>query len=337
MRSPTPWRLVSMMAWLPLLLAFACGEEAKAPASGGSLAGDRAGPAPGLEGENRPPIIHSVAFKPPHILPGRPVRAQVDAVDPEGRHIEFRYRWTVRGRPFEDTGRTLEVPTWARRGDPIQVEVVASDRESESEPFVAKSGVANRRPTLLEIRIETQAAEDEGMGSWLAKPVAEDPDGDRLSFRYDWLINGRSSGHTRASLARSDSKPGDEIGLRAWASDGISESQPLTSLSFSVGNSPPEIVSRPPPLEETGLFLYVVRATDRDGDTDFVYALEKSPKGMTIDAQSGEIRWQASLENGGEHEVRISVDDGKGGRAHQGFYVQVEMTLPPPRFGLDAR
>lgn len=339
MRSPTPWRLVSMLAWLPLLLAFACGEEAKAPASGGSLAGDRADPAPGLEGANRRPIIHSVAFKPPHIVPGRPVRAQVEAVDPEGRHVELRYRWTVRGRSSEETGRTLVVPTWARRGDPIQVEVVASDGQSDSESFMVKTVVANRRPAMLEIRIETRSdeGEGEGMGSWIAKPVAEDPDGDRLSFRYKWIINGHDSGHAGASLARDDSKRGDEIRLEVWASDGISESQPLTSLPFSVGNFPPEIVSHPPPIEDSGFFLYVVRATDRDGDSDLAYSLEEGPKGMTIDSKTGEIRWQASLENAGEHAVRVTVEDGKGGLARQGFFVQVEMTLPPPRFGLDTR
>jgi hypothetical protein len=320
-----------------MLLASACGEEANTPASGGSLAANRADSIPGLEGENRPPVIHSIEFKPPHILPGRPVRAQVDAVDPEGRHVDLRYRWTVRGRLSQETGRSLEVPSWARHGDPIQVEVVATDGQSDSETFMVKSAVANRRPVMLEIRIETQADEGEGMGSWIARPVAEDPDGDRLAFRYNWIINGHDSGHTGASFARGDSTRGDEIRLQAWASDGTSESQPLTSLAFSVGNSPPEIVSHPPPLEDSGFFLYVVRATDRDGDSNLAYSLEEGPKGMTIDSQSGEIRWQAVLENAGEHEVRITVEDGKGGLARQGFYVQVEMTLPPPRFGLDAR
>ena len=267
MRSRAPGRLASSMTWLPLLLAFGCSEASNPPPSGGSLAGNGTDAAPHLGFEDSPPVIHSVAFKPPHIVPGRAVRAQVDATSPGGQHLEFRYRWTVRGRPVEDAGRTLEVPTWARRGDPVRVEVVASDRAGHSEPFIAKSKVANRRPAMLEIRIETETSGDGDMGAWVATPVAEDPDGDRLSFRYDWLINGRSSGHDGPSLARADSRHGDEIQLRAWASDGISESQPLTSLPFSVGNSPPEIVSRPPPVEETGLFLYVVRATDRDGDT----------------------------------------------------------------------
>jgi hypothetical protein len=86
-------------------------------------------------------------------------------------------------------------------------------------------------------------------------------------------------------------------------------------------------------MDESGLFLYVVRATDPDGDTALDYSLEKGPQGMTIDSKSGELRWQATLQNAGEHEVRIAVDDRQGGSSRQGFFVQVEMVLPPPRLG----
>jgi hypothetical protein len=312
----------------------ACNDTPSATPSGGSLSGRSA---MGPDGENRPPTIRSVEFKPPHVLPGRAVRAHVEAIDPDGDPIRLRYRWSLRGQSTETAGGSFDVPASARRGDRVAVEVIASDGRADSEAFDLATRVANRRPTMREVRIQTEDAEDDPLGRWVARPLAEDPDGDILSFRYAWIVNGQASDNRGAWFGRSRSKRGDQIRLEAWASDGASESAPLTSAPFTVGNSPPEIVSRPPPMDDSGLFLYVVLATDRDGDTDLRYVLEEGPKGMTLDSASGELRWQATLENSGEHEVRIVVDDRNGGTSRQGFYVQVEMILPPPRFGGGAR
>jgi len=277
-----------------------------------------------------------VEFKPSHVLPGRLLRAHVEAVDPDGDPIHIVYRWSLRGQPTKSAGGSFDVPASARKGDSISLEVIASDGQADSQPFQLAVRIANRRPTMREVNIQTADSESDPLGRWLGKPVADDPDGDRLSYRYNWIINGQPSGDRGASLDRGRSRKGDRIQLEAWASDGASESVSLTSAPFSVGNSPPEIVSRPPSMDESGLFVYVVQATDRDDDP-LRYVLEEGPKGMTLDAESGELRWQATLENSGEHPVRVAAEDGQGGVSHQGFFVQVEMILPPPRFGTAGR
>ncbi len=315
---------------LPLLVSLlvfgaACSDESDMGPSGGTLARPSATDA---RGDNLPPVIHSADFKPSHIVPGRPVEVHVEAVDPEGDHISFDYKWTVRARVHEATGRRLDVPAWARRDDRVTVEIVAKDGRAESDVFSLETRVANGRPTLLEIRIQTEEDENGALGSWVARPLAEDPDGDRLSFRYEWIVNGQASGADRARFERSQSRRGDEIRLKAWASDGTSESSPLLSAPFRVGNSPPEIVSRPPSLDESGLFLYALRVKDRDGDTDFIYSLEEAPSGMKIDTGSGQLQWTPTLADSGEHAVTVSVDDRHGGSSRQGFYVQVETSLP---------
>lgn len=318
--------LFTAAAWLGIFAA--CSDEPRLKPSGGALTPSARTPSIEISEEGAPPIIHSVEFKPPHILPGRSIRAHVKAVDPEGRHIRLGFRWSLNGRPLEAAGADLDVPTWARRGDRIGVEVIADNGESDSQPFTLASRVANRRPGMTDIRIRTE--ERGGAGRWVAEPEAEDPDGDRLSFRYLWILNGQDSENRTAILERERAKRGDEIRLEVWASDGDSESLPLKSAPFRVGNSPPEIVSRPPAMDGSGLFLYVVQATDPDGDADLVYSLEKGPRGMSIDPSSGELQWQATLADAGEHEIRIAVDDRQGGLGHQGFFVQVEMILPPP-------
>jgi hypothetical protein len=310
-----------------------CSEVPHANPSGGALT-----PSPelpdrdGTQG-NGLSIIQAVAFNPLHILPGRTIHAQVKAVDPQGNPVNLDYRWTVKARRIEATGNRFDVPHWAKRGDPVTVVVVANAGLASSEVFEHTARVANQRPRMKEIRILTREDEQEPQGVWHADPLAEDPDGDPLTFRYAWSVNGRESRDHRSTFNRSNTKRGDEIRLTAWASDGASESSPLSSAPFKVANSPPEILSQPPSLDDSGLFLYVVHAKDPDGDAQLHYALEEGPPGMTINPTSGELQWQATLKDAGEHAVRIAVDDGNGGTSHQGFYVQVEMILPPPRFG----
>ncbi|MEZ4291682.1 MAG: hypothetical protein R3E53_14550 [Myxococcota bacterium] len=47
---------------------------------------------------------------------------------------------------------------------------------------------------------------------------------------------------------------------------------------------------------------------------------------MTIDPFSGEVRWTATVEDAGEHQVTIAVDDRNGGVTRQTFYVDVTTT-----------
>ncbi len=323
--------LFMLTAWLAFF--FGCGESQHATPSGGPLSKSVASGGQTPSQPNTPPTIHSVEFRPAKIVPGKTIHARVAAVDLEGDHIDLEYLWTLKGRETQAVGNSLDLPSWARRGDPVTVAVVASDGMDSSEAFRATTHVTNRRPRMTEIHIQTQAGESDSLGHWVAMPVATDPDGDRLSFRYTWIVNGEPSTNHQPSFERSESERGDEIKLTVWASDDIDESLPLTSAPFGVGNSPPDIVSLPPAVDDTGLFLYVVRATDRDGDSPLTYSLEEGPRGMSIDPTSGELEWQATLKDAGEHEVQIAVDDGNGGSSRQGFYVQVEMVLPPPRPG----
>lgn len=308
-----------------LVFGTACSDESDISPSGGALlrSSESAG-----RGGNQPPVIHSADFDPSHVVPGGPVEVHVEAVDPDGDPITLEYRWTIRAKVYEAAGRRLDVPAWATRDDRVAVEIVAKDGQEASDVFSLETRVANGRPTLLEIRIQTEEDANGTLGNWVARPLAEDPDGDRLSFRYEWIVNGQASGADRARFERSQSHRGDEIRLKAWASDGTSESSPLLSAPFRVGNSPPEIVSRPPTLDESGLFLYAVQVEDRDGDTDFAFSLEEAPSGMKIDPGSGQLQWTPTLADSGEHAVTVAVDDRHGGSSRQGFYVQVETSLP---------
>ena len=78
----------------------------------------------------------------------------------------------------------------------------------------------------------------------------------------------------------------------------------------------------PPPT-----YIYEVSAVDPDGD-ELSYALSEAPVGMRIDSQNGVISWGPTIDQIGNHDVTIRVEDGRGGVAEQSFVVAVKSPLP---------
>ena len=273
--------------------------------------------------QNSVPEINSIRFEPADASPGRMLRAFVEASDSDHEPIELGYTWTINGRRTASSGAAFNVPADLQRGDRIEVSVIASDDHSNSVPTSHMVRIGNRAPSLQGIQIHVREDADGGMGHWVADPEAQDPDGDRITFRYAWFVNEEQLDADTEELDRATRKRGDEVRLVVWATDGNSESAPLKSAPFTISNSPPDINSRPPGVDPSGQFVYAVTASDRDGDRGLRYSLEQGPSGMTIDNFSGEVRWQATAQNAGEHMVKIAVDDRHGGVTKQTFYVQV--------------
>lgn len=321
MNARTDWVTFPLVLLTLCVVVGACGGDSKQEASGGpqvstTLAVDETG-------ENRPPEITAIRFEPPNALPGKLLRVLVGATDLDRDPVEFGYTWKINGRRTPSSESVLELPTILRKGDRIEVSVIASDGKANSEPAFQSALIGNRAPSLQEIQIHVRGDHDGSMGHWAADPSAEDPDGDEISFRYSWIVNGAEIDVATAELDRASRKRGDEIRLIVWATDGEAESAPLESAPFTIANSPPDIESRPPEMDPSGQFIYPLKASDRDGDRGLRYSLEQGPDGMTIDPFSGELRWQATISHVGEHIVEVAVDDRHGGVTNQTFYVHV--------------
>jgi hypothetical protein len=311
-------------------LALACGDDGMESASGGPQ-NAQAQPSPGDTVGNRAPEITAMRFEPAEASPGKLIQVHVGTIDADRDAVELGHTWTVNNRRTANSGSTFEVPSNLRKGDTIEVSVTASDGKANSVPSVQALVIGNRRPTVQEIRIHIQGNEDGQMGRWVADPTGQDPDGDEISFRYSWILNGKRMSNDTAELDRSSRRRGDELQLVVWAMDGESESAPLESAPFTIENSAPDIDSRPPPMDPSGLFAYSVKASDRDGDRRLRYSLPQGPDGMEIDAFTGELRWQATYRHAGEHMVEIAVDDRQGGVTTQTFYVEVSSGPASPR------
>ncbi|MBB5321170.1 putative Ig domain-containing protein [Marinobacter oulmenensis] len=101
--------------------------------------------------------------------------------------------------------------------------------------------------------------------------------------------------------------------------------QPWDIGAYGVGevsNWPPAIDSEAVTQVDQGeAYLYQVAASDEDGDS-LTYDLAEAPAGMTISA-TGEISWEPSEDQVGDHEVVVEVTDGRGGIAQQPFTLLV--------------
>ncbi len=99
-------------------------------------------------------------------------------------------------------------------------------------------------------------------------------------------------------------------------------------------NQAPAITSVPDVEAVVGRpYSYAVTATDPDGDP-LAFALVTAPTGMTIDATTGLIAWNPTTTNIGTPDVRVRVQDGRGGSAEQRYALSVIAPAPnrPPVF-----
>jgi hypothetical protein len=124
---------------------------------------------------NLPPVLQDVILEPlGEVRDGHDVVASPRAIDPDDDPIEFEYAWRVNGESVGVGGPVLSADHF-QRDDRIELTVVASDGEDESEPLRSDGiSVVNSEPRVTSI---PGTIDPDGVFRY---PVAaEDPDGDR--------------------------------------------------------------------------------------------------------------------------------------------------------------
>lgn len=150
----------------------------------------------------------------------------------------------------------------------------------------------------------------------------EDREGDRVTFFYQWYRNDEPvDGATTDTLDTTGFKKGDIVWAVVTPYDGWVKGVPISSPRLVIANSPPEITSFPPVEADSGVYVYQVEARDPDGDP-LTFSVEGAPEGMTIDPETGLLRWPFEGETG-TYSLRIIVSDGDA-VAFQSFTVGLE-------------
>ena len=132
------------------------------------------------ETENHPPHITSIKIvnvSDNNIRGG--FRAVVQAKDPDGDEVGFKYQWKLNGEEIVGaTEGVLEFQQNFKKGDEISVEVIPSDGKNEGIWKAEGSFIIPNSPP--KIVSEPEGRMEGGSFSYVVK--AEDPDGDPIEF-----------------------------------------------------------------------------------------------------------------------------------------------------------
>jgi hypothetical protein len=140
----------------------------------------------------------------------------------------------------------------------------------------------------------------------------QDPDGDSISYEYQWLKNDQDiPGENGSSLKGENFRKGDTIRVRVIASDGKSRSEPVLSSAVRVLNSPPlveEVLIEPRLAHGTDQLKAVVKAIDRDRDPIY-YLYQWELKGVALPEEREERLGQGRCKKGDSVTVVVTPDD----------------------------
>jgi hypothetical protein len=133
---------------------------------------------------NRKPVIRGLTIEPLRTVAlGEPVTVSVDAEDPDGDALQFSYGWTVNEQPVTNDLKFLPT-TDLSDGDVIQVEVTASDGDSQSQSL--RSGPVRVVRVNSPPAIVSRPGQDQPGEAFRYTVEGWDPDGDpqlRYSLR----------------------------------------------------------------------------------------------------------------------------------------------------------
>jgi RHS repeat-associated protein len=170
--------------------------------------------------------------------------------------------------------------------------------------------------------------------------VASDPDADTLEYELAAAPAGMSIHPTTGVVQWTPSA--DQLGthqvvvlvrdpLGAFATQTFG----LTVGVAAPANQAPEFVSVPEIVAVSGgLYTYVAEAIDPDGVEPLSYTLVEGPAGMSVNAQSGEVRWLATTI--ASYQVVLRATDPEGARGEQSFGLAVYADTQAPRVQLTA-
>ncbi len=148
----------------------------------------------------------------------------------------------------------------------------------------------NRPPIVMSARVLADAlTRNDTVSSEFA---VGDPDGDRVTVRYQWLANGSPvEGQTSATLALSSLKRGDRVSLEIVPTDARGFNGPTYRTdAVVVGNTPPagKRVTIEPAVAKPGDTLRaVIEGSDQDGDP-IRYLIEWWVNGQSTGTPSNE-------------------------------------------------
>jgi hypothetical protein len=177
-----------------------------------------------------------------------------------------------------------------------------------SAPFMISATIAPTSPSTVDVLTATV--------------VAQDPDGDPLTYSYQWTKNGTdiagAMGATLELAIGGNGDRGDQIAVHVTATDGSATSGPLTSARVTVVNSAPSISVTLTPIKPSHKDMLTADVAVSDADLGtvmltYVWRVEGEVR-RTVTTTATSDRFDLSLpHNGSPHDmitVTVTPNDG---------------------------
>lgn len=201
--------------------------------------------------------------------------------------------------------------------------VQVSARTVQEDGAAHATGPENRPPKVLGLAPEDPQAIFRGEDLKLI-PRGEDPDGDLVSYRYQWLVNGEEVQFEDGPVLKGDLfKRGDEVQVKVTPSDGKTQGDVFITMPLTIPNAPPRFFSEPPKEFRAALYAYQPVVEDPDGDK-VSFSLAAGPEGMQLDPQTGAVNWKIDPAQAGEHTIELVAEDSLGTKSSQKWTMKVE-------------
>jgi len=237
--------------------------------------------------------------------------------DIDGDALSF--AWTILSRPADSTA-TLADPTAVqvsftpdRRGDYV-FQLVVSDYEFDSDPVTVTLTAPNRAPVAV---LEGPAEVEIGEASFFTAAGSSDPDFDALTYVIEVISSPSGSAPILDDLGSGEvsvvADMAGEYGLRATVSDGLAtDSAELTFTALASNAAPVLGALNDVYTVEVGLaFALDLTGSYADGDPISFFATPLPlVSGMTLEAQSGEVRFRPEASQLGSYTFTVGVSDG---------------------------
>ncbi len=268
---------------------------------------------------NRPPNITSTP--PQGATAGAAYQYQVIATDDDEDTLSYSLVEGPAGMSVSTGGQVRWVPVEDQEGDHgVAVRVTDQHGEAVTQSYTLRVDSGNRNPVITSIPVGSARSGS----AWSYQVVANDPDGDELSYRLAESPAGMSmaAGGLVSWTPADDLEGSFPVVVEVTDNKSGMATQAFT-LTLSMDNAAPSITSSPlrtATLEE--MYQYAVKATDPEGEP-LGYALSSGPAGMAIDPDSGLLSWTPSEGQEGEHQIIIGVEDPEGASATQSFTLSV--------------
>lgn len=262
-----------------------------------------------------------------------PYQYQVQAQDAEDDALTFQLVDNPDGATIDNVTGVLDFTPTAEQIDNHSFTLLVSDgnggETTQTFTLEVVADAPNDAPVILSTPRDSTPLDQ----TYLYQVNATDTNGDPLTFS---LITAPSGLTLDDNGLITWTPTADQFGTNSIALEVTDGRGGRAAQTFEVNvvsqgvNQAPEIVSEPLLGATTNReYRYDAIATDPDGDV-ILWSLEDAPIGMSIDAETGAVRWVPTLEQIGPHDVTLRALDAAGGTTTQTFVMDVRGTNTPP-------